>query len=288
MENKRPTPDRGFKKASAKMARKLREALGLGPDEELDTLVVLGTGWGALVELEVSCDLRKTFKIFRAVRKKKGHALRAGIATVGGKRVFVLDGRVHLNDVTFAKRRDKVYRAMRYQFEMFAHLGVKNLLTTCGAGGLDDDSAPAGAVVVVEQIHRAPGMETPFTEHCSASAVICPDHLGTLTMPARDALQDIDGLTVATGIYALERGTDVESLFTKRLRASQGCLSIGMSLLVSLGIAHLYGWQAIALAFHTNGMEEVLDHGDNVAAGEAQAHNLNICLQRCLALFSRS
>jgi purine nucleoside phosphorylase len=284
MDDIKVLPDEWYTKEAERMAGELRKGLGLGPDDTIEILFVAGTGWDKTLKPTVQMDLA-TLDQYKCLRPpKKGHSRKAGIVTINGKKVGVLLGKVHLFEANLSDTPAKVREVVRLQFEMWAHLGVKRIITTCGAGGLNDETAPTGSVVVVNQIHKPAGIVAPFTEHCSASAPIHSDQLGTLTLPALAALQDIEGLTVIQGAYALELGPDVESPLTKEIRANQGCICIGMSLYTSLGVAHLYGWEAIAVAFLTNGMKGVLAHSDNVEEGRRQSASLYLCLERLVAL----
>ena len=64
----------------------LRSRLGLGPDDTVENLIILGTGFGESIAPDPSVKMRDLGLVFQDVGELHGHDRRAGLATVGGKR----------------------------------------------------------------------------------------------------------------------------------------------------------------------------------------------------------
>ena len=182
---------------------------------EIDTNIaaVLGTGWGGSVKLIKSMKLADIHPLFATLADLPGHARMIGIAIIGGKRVLVLSGRIHM----YEGNRDAVYLLMRILWE----LGIRKLILTSASGGMRDCIRKGDLVVVMD-----------IVSHCP-SPVDGPPFPVPGPMIRHDLMQTIWGSVpvgrVHIGNLAVNQGPALESP-GNRLRVDQpGILGVGMS-----------------------------------------------------------
>ncbi len=255
----------------------LRSRLGLGPDDTVENLIILGTGFGESIAPDPSVKMRDLGLVFQDVGELHGHDRRAGLATVGGKRCGIISGRYHMGEASMATSPSSVRMMVRMQFEMWCALGLKRALLTCGTGGLDDSIAPAGSLVVVRELMTLFAGQMPLAtgEYVTPSASIDQNASERIAR----ALRELKTLRVAQGIYAMVPGPNVESCHDKGVLQSLGATVVGMSLVPSMCIAALHGVQTVGLAFVTNGPDGVLSHKQNTLRGAERKDELRECLE---------
>jgi len=286
MNNDKLIPDRRFEIMAEVAAASLLAKLGITRAEVPDTLIIAGTGWGDVIaegDME-SVVSRERVDGFTKIENAPGHAGTFGIAIIGGKRVAVTNGRVHMWQSAAAENPRHVTDMVRLQHEMWAVLGVKYMIATCGAGSLNESLAPEGTVVVMSDIDHG-DIPLPFSAFVTPGAPINPLQEGVFTLKAVQALHALNDGWVHVGPHKVVLGPAVESLQRKLASASQGFVSIGMSVPPAAAIAHLYGMGFIAVALMTNGMVEVLDGKANGKAGRSQAARLHRYLGALVNLF---
>lgn len=76
--------------------------------------VELGTGWGDSISLEHAVPLKSLARIFATLEGIHGHARKIGIATIGGHRVVVVSGRIHM----YEKNPEALYVLERMLWEL--------------------------------------------------------------------------------------------------------------------------------------------------------------------------
>ena len=113
-------------------------------DIDTDIAAVLGTGWGKSVQLFRSVALSEIDERFAALSDVPSHARKIGIAIIGGKRVLVVSGRIHM----YEGDRDAVYLLMRILWE----LGIRKLILTSATGGMRDYIHTGDLVVITDLV----------------------------------------------------------------------------------------------------------------------------------------
>lgn len=125
---------------------------------KIDTNIaaVLGTGWGDSAALTKRICLAEIDQLFVNLADLSGHARKLGIANIGGKRVLVVSGRVHM----YEGDRDAVYLLMRILWE----LGIRKLILTSATGGMRDCIRKGDIVVITDLIKNlaSPADGPPF------------------------------------------------------------------------------------------------------------------------------
>lgn len=106
---------------------------------------MLGTGWGNSVALaKGAINLADIHPHFASLADLSGHARKIGIATIAGKKVLVLSGRIHM----YEESRDAVYLLMRILWE----LGIRKLIVTSATGGMRDYIHTGDIVVITDLV----------------------------------------------------------------------------------------------------------------------------------------
>lgn len=227
----------GLELRSLDVIREIRDAAGdkLAPGEQIDTWIVLGTGWGDEVQLEIDFEAElQNFSIFRALPRHPTHKrlLQIGWMMVDGKRkrVGVIRGRIHLNDNVFMQ--NVITTLVRLLYDVIIRFGAKYLILTASCGACHG-AVPSRTVLVAKKFLAFGGSE------------LMPLYGGEFNAPATAlSLAHIDqlrnkGHSLADHIYWL--GPHFETTEDKAAMAERGADVVGMSLKPGLSIvaAHL-------------------------------------------------
>jgi purine-nucleoside phosphorylase len=220
----------------------IRDAAGA---EALDCAIVLGTGLGPLAEA-VEDAIVIPYAELPGFPKAgvSGHAGRLVIGRLEGRRVAVMQGRIH----TYEHGDPRV---MKPAIDAFAALGIKALLLTNSAGSLKPDMPPGSVMVIEDHI-----------------ALFGPNPLVGMTgderfVPMNDAYDP--GLRKALahgaarnrvalheGVYAWVTGPSFETPAEIRALAILGADAVGMSTVPEVILARHAGLKVAALSMITN------------------------------------
>lgn len=234
---------------------------------------ILGTGWGDTITV-ADCGRISLQNIpgFNAMGHLEGHARELLVGTLAGRRVYVLRGRIHMNE---APDDPEIPKMVRLQTEMLMQLGVRTLIITSAVGSLRG-SLNVGQIGVID------GFVTLFAgvmplwagEFCSPE--------DTLSSELRRIAHEVRGELVTKDVgYVMTRGPFFEGRrYDKALLAATGAGVVGMSMLPEACIAALYDAKTLCLGFVTNDDVAVTSHEDNLAAAHASAKHLGDFLAR--------
>ena len=244
------------------------------------TAIILGTGWGDALKLERLLEYPFTeLEGFKSLGQLQGHNRKLVYGRLKGKTVWVLDGRVHLNE---DPTNLEIPKMVRLQVEMLFHLGVKNLIVTNAAGSLSCD-IKVGDLVVADGFLtlNSPAMPLWAGEFCSPEDALSP-LLRKLAIESAVGLIDIH-----QGGYAMVRGPFFEGRkYDKAILRNNGASTVGMSTLPEACIASLYkeeGVKMLAVSFITNTDSEDHSHEENLARVKASAGKLSQFIERIVA-----
>ena len=225
---------------------------------------VLGSGLGAFAEkLERSRAVTAADLEGLPLGSVPGHAGRILVGEIGGVRVLVQQGRVHLYEGWSAQELTRAVRA-------FAALGVRALVLTNAAGGIRDGFRPGTLMRIRDHIDlqgRAPlaRAERGFGSPWDAE-------LGTaLEGAARRA-----GIALESGVYAGLLGPAYETPAEIRWLRALGADAVGMSTVAEASAGRACGLRVAGISCITNmaaglspGMlshAEVLENGRRAAS----------------------
>lgn len=253
----------------------LRSHLKIDESNRPEVGLVLGTGWGDVLEFDA--ERRVAFKDipgFGKLEELEGHAREVALGAISGRRFVALRGRVHANE----RSADPELNAMvRLQMEMLIHLGVKKFIVTCAAGSLIP-SVKVGDVVFVDGFVTlyAPDMGLFAGEFCSPEDAIDRGLIKDILNNVPESVP----LKLASGGHAMVRGPFFEGRkYDKPLLASTGAAVVGMSVLPEACYASLYeGVKILPIAFITNTALEEHSHEENMQRAREKAAHLGALL----------
>lgn len=254
-----------------KTALVIRRKFKLSKDAVVPMVFVLGTGWGDTVKLECeqSVALRK-LPGFRQLLDHPTHQRRLCFGYMEGKAVFVMRGRIHMNETPNST---ELANMVRLQIEMFRYLGAKRFVLTSAVGGLlrghgpGDQQAKTGHIGVVDGFVTlfAPDMPLYGGEFVAVENCLDPE----LRRLAGVACVEV-GLESFEGGHVMVRGPQFEGTkYDKRVLAETGAKIVGMSILPEACVATLWGAKVLAVCFVSNDDAEA--HSDELVRARTQA-----------------
>ncbi|MEK7993736.1 MAG: hypothetical protein AAB403_08030 [Planctomycetota bacterium] len=272
----------------ASAEERLREALGLRPDETIQTALVLGTGWADAFSLKVDHTVAMQDLIgtdhdnpFVHVDALDGHARRYEIGKVNGRRVLVLRGRVHMNEFVFNPA-GKL--AVRMQIELLIRLGAKTLILTTGVGSLKPE-IEVGSVVFFDGWVSSWSEEMPLFagEFKDPEEAIRIETVGELTAVAHTGFED---LSLHVGSHVYWHGPHFEGRARDKKRmADAGGSCVSMSVKTEVAVSRLYeDVRTIPMGFVCNSPFEAMDHKHHRDVARAAAPKLGALLECLIAM----
>ena len=220
-----------------------------------ETAIVLGSGLGQLADkLEDAVVIPYEELPHWKSSTAPGHNGRLLFGTLGGKEVECMQGRLHyyegysMEDITYPVR-------------VMAKLGVKNLLLSNAAGGINTDFAPGQLMLITDHINflgRNPLMgpnEADFgVRFCDMSYAYHPE-LRRLALEAAEEL----GQNLAQGVYVATTGPSYETPAEIRMFRMWGASAVGMSTVPEVIVANHSGLRVMGISCITNMAAGVLD-----------------------------
>ena len=190
-----------------------------------------------------------------------GHAGRLGIGTLAGKTVAALSGRVHVYE---GHEMDRVVFATR----VMARLGVKTLILTNAAGGINPAFGKGALMVIDDHINflgrnplTGPNEDRFGTRFPDMTEVYSPRLRGIADQASRDR-----GVPVQHGVYIAVPGPSYETPAEIRAFRTLGADAVGMSTVPEAIAARHMGVEVLGISCITNmaaGMlPETLSHAE--------------------------
>lgn len=246
-------------------------AIGERAGEAPEVAVVLGSGLGAFAErLEGARAFAYDEIPHWPASTVIGHAGRLVVGSSGGKRVAVLAGRAHfyeghdLRTVTFATR-------------VMGRLGVKVLLLTNAAGGVNLGFSQGGLMVIDDHINLL-GSNPLVGPNEDRFGLRFPDMSEVYSRRLRgiaDQAAAATGVPVLHGVYVALHGPSFETPAEIRYLRTIGADAVGMSTVPEAIVARHMGLEVLGISCITNmaagvlpqplNHEEVMETGARVA-----------------------
>jgi purine-nucleoside phosphorylase len=193
-----------------------------------------------------------------------GHAGRLVVGTVAGKRIAALSGRVHyyeghdLGTVVFATR-------------VMARLGVRRLILTNAAGGINTGFAQ-GALMIIDDHINMLGSNPLIGPNDDRFGPRFPDMSEVYSARLRTIADDAArarGVPVSHGIYVAVHGPSYETPAEIRFYRTMGADAIGMSTVPEAIAARHMGLEVLGISCISNAAAGVLpqpiDHQEVLA-----------------------
>jgi purine-nucleoside phosphorylase len=248
------------------LAREL-ESRGLGGFE---LVYVLGSGLGAFAErLERPRRVDCTQLEHLPRSTVAGHAGTLVQGELGGVRVLVQNGRVHLYEGRSALE-------VTLAVQAFALMGASAILLTNAAGGLRPDWKP-GTLMRIEDHLNFQG-RSPLQRAAAGAAEVWDAELGrALDMAACDA-----SVTLELGVYCALPGPSYETPAEIRMLRIAGADAVGMSTVLEAVAAHAAGMRVCGVSLVSNlasGLSpHAPSHAEVLEAGRAAAERFSALL----------
>jgi purine-nucleoside phosphorylase len=225
--------------------------------------VVLGSGLGAFADrLEEPVVLEYTAIPHWPASNVIGHAGRLAIGRVAGRQVAVLSGRAHfyeghpLTTVTFATR-------------VLGRLGVRTLVLTNAAGGINTSFSPGTLMVIDDHINLMGSnpLVGPNDERFGPRFPDMTEAYSSRLRAVADQASSAAGVPVRHGVYVALHGPSYETPAEIRFLRGIGADAVGMSTAPEAIVARHMGVEVLGISCITNPAAGVLPtplHHDEV------------------------
>jgi purine-nucleoside phosphorylase len=222
----------------------LKARIGTTPD----VAVVLGSGLGDFAErLAEPTSLAYGEIPHWPASAVVGHAGRLVVGQLGGRRVLALSGRVHayeghdLSVVTFATR-------------VLGRLGVKVLILTNAAGGINLEFAPGTLMVIDDHLNLMGGnpLVGPNEERFGPRFPDMTEVYSARLRALADEAARAAGIAVRHGVYAALHGPSYETPAEIRFLRTIGADAVGMSTAPEAIVARHMGVEVLGISCITN------------------------------------
>lgn len=213
-----------------------------------DTAVVLGSGLGSFASsVDRAMSITYSEIPYWPAPSVIGHEGRLVIGEVGGHMIAALSGRAHfyeghdLRTVTFATR-------------VLGALGVRTLILTNAAGGINTGFVPGDLMVIDDHINLL-GSSPLVGPNDDRFGVRFPDLTNVYSPRLRrvaDEAAAVQGLTLRHGVYVACHGPSYETPAEVRYLRMIGADAVGMSTVPEAIVARHMGMEVLGLSCITN------------------------------------
>lgn len=257
----------------------LKEKIKISPQIGL----VLGSGLGVLAEeIEEAIDIPYEEIPNFPVSTVEGHAGKLIIGKLSGVPVITMQGRFHyyegydMEQITFPIR-------------IMQLLGVKTLVVTNAAGGINTNFAP-GTIMLINDHLNLMGTNPLIGKNKADFGSRFPDmtyaYSKKLISLAKDVANSL-GIKVEEGVYAGMTGPSYETPAEVRYLRIIGADAVGMSTVPEVIIANHGGMEVLGISCITNMAAGVLDkklhHDEVIETAEKVKENLRLLLLQIIA-----
>lgn len=220
-----------------------------------ETAIVLGSGLGQLADkLKDVCSIAYEELPYWKSSTAPGHSGRLLFGRLKGKSVVCMQGRLHYYEgYSMAE--------ITYPVRVMARLGVKNLLLSNAAGGINIDFVPGDLMLITDHINFlghnpliGPNEADFGVRFCDMSYAYHP----TLRQLALEAAAEL-GQTLQQGVYVATTGPSYETPAEIRMFRTWGASAVGMSTVPEAIVANHCGLRVLGISCITNMAAGVLD-----------------------------
>lgn len=212
-------------------------------------LLVLGSGWGTVVDTLMDVEGRLAYEDIPGfpVSTVEGHQGCLLWGRMAGVRIWVMQGRFHyyegysMEEVTFPVR-------------VFARMGIRGLILTNAAGGIDPGFKP-GQLMVIEDHINFMGDHPLRGPNPDELGPRFPDMTEAWDTRLRDCFLEAAGqlsLPLHIGVYLAVSGPSFETPAEIRAFATLGASAVGMSTVPECIVARHAGLRVAGLSCITN------------------------------------
>ncbi len=226
--------------------------------------LILGSGLGILADtienpIKIPYETIPNFPVSTV----EGHAGQFVVGDLEGRKVIAMQGRFHyyegytMSEVTFPVR-------------VMAALGVKNLLVTNAAGGVNTAYIPGDLMLITDHINFA-GTNPLIGKNYDELGPRFPDCSEIYNKDLNDKVKEIAkklNLRMQEGVYMMNSGPTYETPAEVRMARIIGADAVGMSTVTEAVVARHAGIKVTGISCITNMAAGILDqplhHGEVV------------------------
>lgn len=198
----------------------------------------------------------------------KGHKGQLVFATIAGKRVVMMQGRYHYYEGHPIQR-------VVYPIKVFKKLGVKNLIVTNAAGGINREFNASDLMLITDHInfmHVNP-LIGPNDEDLGPRF---PDMTDVYKKDLQELAMDVAkklNINLKKGVYLASSGPNYETPAETRMIKMLGADAVGMSTVPEATVANYCGIKVLGISCISNAAAgitgEVLSHQEVIDAANA-------------------
>lgn len=229
--------------------------------------LILGSGLGDLADevenkLEIDYEDIPNFPVSTV----EGHEGKLIYGDLSGRKVIVLKGRFH-----FYEGYD--LQTVTYPVRIFKELGVKRLILTNAAGGVNENFQPGQLMVITDHINLTgsnPLMGQNLSQH-GPRFVDMTETYSTTAQKLLLSLGDQLNIPLQEGVYTWFTGPTYETPAEVRMARILGGDAVGMSTVPEAIVAKHAGIEVIGISCITNlgaGMQSELNHQEVVEVSQ--------------------
>lgn len=223
----------------------IKEKIG---DKKPETAIVLGSGLGVLKE-EIEDKIVLNYKDIPdfPISTVEGHAGELIIGKLSGKEIIAMNGRFHYYEGYDIKQ-------TVFPIRVFALLGIKNIILTNAAGGINLDYQPGDFMVIndhlsffAESVLRGKNEDEFGVRFPDMSEVYDKEEVKKM----KEIIKKHTG-TAIEGVYAYMKGPSFETPAEIRALRTLGADAVGMSTVPEAVVAKHSGMKVVAVSCITN------------------------------------
>jgi purine-nucleoside phosphorylase len=238
-------------------------AASLRPLGVPDVAIVLGSGLGEFADALTGSQTTGYEAIPHwPASAVIGHAGKLVTGALGGKRVAALSGRAHFYE-------GHELRTVTFAIRVLGALGVKTLILTNAAGGINVSFKPGTLMVIDDHINLLGGSPLigPNDERFGLRFTDMTEVYSKRLRRIADEAASAAGLSVAHGVYVALHGPSYETPAEIRFLRTIGADAVGMSTVPEALVARHMGMEVLGISCITNPAAGVLPeplHHDDV------------------------
>jgi purine-nucleoside phosphorylase len=220
-----------------------------------DTAIILGSGLGPLAN-EVNNEVFINYKDipFFPISTVVGHEGRFVYGDIDGKKVIMMQGRFHFYE---GYDMNKVTMPVL----VLKHLGIKNLIVTNAAGGVNKNFKPGNLMIINDHINHA-GTNPLIGKNIEEFGPRFPDMSSAYNKEFIKLAQEAavkNNINVVNGVYIMFTGPSYETPAEIRMARTLGGDAVGMSTVPEVIIANYCGLSVLGISCITNMAAGILD-----------------------------
>ena len=234
-----------------------------------DTCIVLGSGLSPMTErCRIVAEIKYAAIPHFPVSTIQGHDGLLLVARVGKSLVYMMKGRVHYYEGYSTQE-------ISFPVRVFAALGVRNLILTNAAGGMNPGMNPGDLMVIRDHLSmfcesplRGPNLEKFGPRFPDQTHVYNPEFVESILEIAEKM-----NMPLHVGVYAYMRGPQYETPSEIKALRTLGADAVGMSTVPEAIVASHCGMRVLAISCITNlaagSTEMSLSHAEVIEMGAA-------------------